>query len=446
MTDNPIYSFIFCFIESLLIHFLFCNVLTLKHEKKKRNILLSTSVIFLTLIICLLSNFPLMIRVGLLIVVIPLLVLLNFKNNPYITFFFSMLSVYTFLIVDIIISSTFAIIASGTIEAILERNDFYSVLLYISAKFINLIIYLLIAKMFKSLNFNIPKKYWILLNIIMIVNLFLSLVFMEQSSGIFSLDNGLIHYLIFASVFLIMSCFVVYFFIQICLFFQKEKEYYITNTTNKALHQQIEIQNVMIDNIKKIKHDMRNNLINISMLINQGKDGEVINYINELTANIQQSRSNICRSGNSIVDAIINCKVTFCESNNIRLNLKADKLPELNTSFSEMTTMLSNVLDNSIEASLKLDEAEREIDVHIFIYKNYAVFSVKNKFNSELNTENGVIKTTKLNKSIHGYGLSLIEDTVTKNNGIFNYSHDNNLFKVTVMLPLKIQNEMKISS
>ncbi|NLP26774.1 MAG: GHKL domain-containing protein [Clostridiales bacterium] len=280
----------------------------------------------------------------------------------------------------------------------------------------------------------------------MIVNLFLSLVFMEQSSGIFSLDNGLIHYLIFSSVFLIMSCFVVYFFIQICLFFQKEKEFYITNITNKALHQQIEIQNVMVDNIKKIKHDMRNNLINISMLINQGKNDEVINYINELTANIQQSRSNICRSGNSIVDAIINCKVTFCESNNIRLNLKADKLPELNTSFSEMTTMLSNVLDNSIEASLKLDEAEREIDVHIFIYKNYAVFSVINKFNSELNTENGVIKTTKLNKSIHGYGLSLIEDTVTKNNGIFNYSYDNNLFKVTVMLPLKIQNEMKISS
>lgn len=446
MTDNPIYSFIFCFIESLLIHFLFYNVLTLKHEKKKRNILLPTSVIFLTLIICLLSNFPLMIRVGLLIVLIPLLALLNFKNNPYITFFFSMLSVYVFLIVDIIISSTFAIIASGTIEGILTRNDFYSILLYISAKFINLIIYLLIARMFKSLNFNIPKKYWILLNLIMIVNLFLSLVFMEQSSGIFSLDNGLIHYLIFSSVFLIMSCFVVYFFIQICLFFQKEKEFYITNITNKALHQQIEIQNVMVDNIKKIKHDMRNNLINISMLINQGKNDEVINYINELTANIQQSRSNICRSGNSIVDAIINCKVTFCESNNIRLNLKADKLPELNTSFSEMTTMLSNVLDNSIEASLKLDEAEREIDVHIFIYKNYAVFSVINKFNSELNTENGVIKTTKLNKSIHGYGLSLIEDTVTKNNGIFNYSYDNNLFKVTVMLPLKIQNEMKISS
>ena len=135
----------------------------------------------------------------------------------------------------------------------------------------------------------------------------------------------------------------------------------------------------------------------------------------------------------------MNCKITFCESNNIKLNLKADKLPELYASFSEMTTILSNILDNSIEASLKLDESNRKIDVSIFVYKNYAVFTVKNKFNNVLNIKNGVIKTTKLNKSLHGYGLSLIEDTVKKNNGVFNYSHDDDFFKVTVMLPLKIQ-------
>ena len=239
----------------------------------------------------------------------------------------------------------------------------------------------------------------------MATNLFISLVFMEPS-GIFSLDIGLTDYLIFASGFLVMSCFVVYFFIQICLFFQKEKEYYITDTTNKTLCQQIEIQSVMIDNIKKIKHDMKNNLLNISMLINQNQTDEVTGYINELTANIEQSRSDVCRSGNSIVDAIINCKVTICESNNIRLNLKVDKIPELNTSFSEMTTILSNIIDNSIEASLKLKQSKREIDIHIFVYKGYAVFSVKNKFNTVLNVENGIVKTTKQNKSIHGYGLS----------------------------------------
>lgn len=443
MNNNPIYSYVFCFIDSFLIYFLFHNVFTPKHGKKISTILLFTSVIVLSVIVYFLSNLNLLIRIGLLIILIPLLSLFLYKDKIYITLFFSMLGIYVFLIIDIIISLIFAMLAEETIQVILATGSLYSILLHIFAKLVNLIIFLLIARMFKALNFNISTKYWILLNIIMVVNLFIALVFMEQSSGIFSLDNGLIHYLIFASGFLVMSCFVVYFFIQICLFFQKEKEYYITDTTNKALCQQIEIQNVMIENIKKIKHDMKNNLLNISMLINQNKTNEVLEYINELTAYIQQHKSNICRTENSIVDAIVNCKITFCESNNIKLNLKADKLPELYASFSEMTTILSNILDNSIEASLKLDESNRKIDVSIFVYKNYAVFTVKNKFNNVLNIKNGVIKTTKLNKSLHGYGLSLIEDTVKKNNGVFNYSHDDDFFKVTVMLPLKIQKNIK---
>ncbi len=446
MTNNAIFSYVFCLIESILIYFLFHNVLTSKHEKVKKKIIILTSVVLLSFVIFFSNNLTLLPKIGLMVAITPIFALFSYKDKIYITLFFSMLSVYVFLIIDIIIGCIFSLLTEETIQAIVTGNNFYTILLHISAKLINLIAYLLISKMFKSLNFNISTKYWVLLNIIMATNLFISLVFMEQSSGIFSLDNGLIHYLIFASGFLVMSCFVVYFFIQICLFFQKEKEYYITDTTNKTLCQQIEIQSVMIDNIKKIKHDMKNNLLNISMLINQNQTDEVTGYINELTANIEQSRSDVCRSGNSIVDAIINCKVTICESNNIRLNLKVDKIPELNTSFSEMTTILSNIIDNSIEASLKLKQSEREIDVHIFVYKGYAVFSVKNKFNTVLNVENGIVKTTKQNKSIHGYGLSLIEDTVKKNNGVFNYTYTSNLFDISIMLPLKVQNDIKISS
>lgn len=445
MTNNPIFSYVFCLIESILIYFLFHNVLTSKYEKVKKKIVILSSVFLLSFVIYFSNNLTLLLKIGLMVAIIPIFALFSYKDKIYIILFFSMLCVYVFLIIDIIIGCVFSLLTEETIQVILTGNNFYTILLHISAKLINLIAYLLIAKMFKSLNFNISTKYWVLLNVIMATNLFISLVFMEPS-GIFSLDIGVTDYLIFASGFLVMSCFVVYFFIQICLFFQKEKEYYITDITNKTLCQQIEIQSVMIDNIKKIKHDMKNNLINISMLINQNQTDEVTGYINELTANIEQSRSGVCRSGNSIVDAIINCKVTICESNNIKLNLKVDKLPELNTSFCEMTTILSNIIDNSIEASLKLKQSEREIVVHIFVYKGYAVFSIKNKFNTVLNIENGIVKTTKQNKSIHGYGLSLIEDTVKKNNGVFNYSYKNNLFDTSVMLPLKVQNDIKISS
>ncbi|MCO7108868.1 GHKL domain-containing protein [Gemmiger formicilis] len=83
--------------------------------------------------------------------------------------------------------------------------------------------------------------------------------------------------------------------------------------------------------------------------------------------------------------------------------------------------MLGNLLDNAIEACLKLEEAKRRIEVSVLRDEAYADSDAK-LYVSIINTslpvhiEKDCIATTKPEPHLHGFGLPCAKELLRRNN------------------------------
>lgn len=435
MSEVVWFSFTFCFIESFLISWFLWKSLPLRYTPKKQMVIAIVCMAALTFVIYFVGGWDFRITTGIFLVSIFGISVINYKAKVYIHAFFSILSIYIFLITDIFVTATITLIFKINIMQMLDIK-LYSIIMHIVAKVINVLFMLICIRAFKKVSLDFPSKYWLSINIITMVNLIISIILMQNSTDMNEFNSEFANYLFFSGAFLLMSIVVLHYFIQLSISFRKEKQDYIAYSTNNAISEQIRLQNVMIDSIKKINHDIKNDLVTISMLLEENRDKDAIQYITEITEKIENVK-NISESGNFIVDAVINFKAVVCESYGIPFKIKIGKIPEIDASYSDISAILSNIFDNAIDASLKTREENRFIQVNASVYKGYASFIIANRYDHALKFENGLITTTKNNSSVHGFGMSIIKEAVDKNNGVFKYSSEDKVFTVNVLMPIK---------
>ena len=106
-----------------------------------------------------------------------------------------------------------------------------------------------------------------------------------------------------------------------------------------------------------------------------------------------------------------------------------------------LSSLLGNMLDNAIEASLRGKAADNQFSPSIYFYikpfQNMVLIHCENAFSGNIQiTKNNKIISSKHSQE-HGFGLKRISDIVSNNNGIFHQSIKNNIFIIHIILPLK---------
>ncbi len=193
---------------------------------------------------------------------------------------------------------------------------------------------------------------------------------------------------------------------------EDEKEYY------KMLHEnQIQIQ--------KTSHDMKNTLISILGNISEGKTESAIKKINEMLDNTNQSSQTVY-TGQVTVDTMINIKKKCMDINDICFKPICFMSKECNFDEIGFCIVLGNALDNAIEACKKVDKGNRYILLKIIEDESLLSCYLENSSNGIMPKENE--KTTKMNKSIHGFGLDNMKMIINNNGGAINTSCNENKF------------------
>lgn len=193
---------------------------------------------------------------------------------------------------------------------------------------------------------------------------------------------------------------------------EDEKEYY------KMLHEnQIQIQ--------KTSHDMKNTLISIFGNISEGKTESAIKKINEMLDNTNQSSQTVY-TGQVTVDTMINIKKKCMDINDICFKPICFMSKECNFDEIGFCIVLGNALDNAIEACKKVDKENRYILLKIIEDESLLSCYLENSSNGIMPKENE--KTTKMNKSIHGFGLDNMKMIINNNGGAINTSCNENKF------------------
>ena len=101
----------------------------------------------------------------------------------------------------------------------------------------------------------------------------------------------------------------------------------------------------------------------------------------------------------------------------------------------DLTVVISNTLDNAIEACEKLPETDRQIYVQALLEEDELFYAVRNKSLPVNMVANQLPASTKENPSFHGYGLQNVHTTLEKYHTLYAMDYENGWFEFATELP-----------
>jgi sensor histidine kinase regulating citrate/malate metabolism len=160
-------------------------------------------------------------------------------------------------------------------------------------------------------------------------------------------------------------------------------------------------------------------------MVRENQNDKALLYIEDLNEVCEQLKAKY-NTGNFIADAILSAKDTRASMQNIDINFEG-YIPSEKVKDVDMVIVLSNLLDNAIEACEKIT-GEKEIEIKSILQKKMWVLYVKNP-SEEVNIINkNHIVTTKQEKMLHGFGLNNIERVAQKYNGNMQLEYEQGYF------------------
>ena len=145
------------------------------------------------------------------------------------------------------------------------------------------------------------------------------------------------------------------------------------------------------------------------------------------------------KTNNQIIDAILNQKFIQASNKNVILDVRATDLSQVNIDAYYLITIMSNAIDNAIEASQKVG-IQQIVSIKLSIEQYLFIFSVINPTEEPVVIIENNIKTTKDDKLIHGNGLKNIALALQKCDGDYELGYENGYFQFTAFI--RLENKM----
>jgi len=186
--------------------------------------------------------------------------------------------------------------------------------------------------------------------------------------------------------------------------------------------------------IRAIKHDMANHLTSIHKLLAEAQYSEAVGYLDEY---IKQASPALTRpvTGKPSVDALITEKIGLAESMGVAFDIKADRLSKIHVSPYHLNIILSNALDNALDACRRLPRSEiRHILLGIKTEGDNLCVRITNSSPPTEIPSDGLPATSKDDKLRHGFGLSAIMRVAEKYGGVVLCEYGGGEFTLYVQL------------
>jgi len=192
-----------------------------------------------------------------------------------------------------------------------------------------------------------------------------------------------------------------------------------------------------VDNIYRTmrgwRHDYHSHIQ--TMLALTDKPDEIRAYLMDLNTDLT-TVDTVLKTGNVMVDAILNSKLSLIKSKDIAVNAKAIVPAELKISSIDLCVIIGNLLDNAMEACLNIPNKDaRFIRIYIDVLKKQLYINVTNAVGGRAKKTGKTYLSTK-NSNNHGFGLMRVDRVAEKNGGYVNRQDEEGVFATEVMLPL----------
>ena len=308
----------------------------------------------------------------------------------------------------------------------ISQQTFLNFVLYFAVFiFFFVAVVLLIRKDKNHYFFTLELPTFIILAIVIVVNTML-ISFAETSSD----ENNLLQY-----SFVLISNIIVLTLIMVLNYYTQQQIILKSNneTIKSMLNKQSEQYKFAKANAELMHvkaHDLKHQ---VEILKRGGPDAEKL--LNELSSTISNYESVIV-TDNNVMNIILSEKWQYCVKHEIKLSCAVDPKAFEKVDNVELYTMLANILDNAIEAVMKIKQKDKRIiSLKITCNHGLSILSIYNYFNNEITIEDGVPLTSKKDKKEHGFGFKSIKNVTEKYGGALTFETDKDIFRLQITIP-----------
>jgi signal transduction histidine kinase len=307
-----------------------------------------------------------------------------------------------------------------------ETQSMLRVICILIAKSILMIVVMTFYRIFHG-NKSIPNRYMVLISVISAFILLSNLVMMQSGIGIDTEHVG-----IFSMIFFIASL-----GIELTLFFfcfkiadsiEKQKNTLLIEINNEMLKKSLDDTKQALDLWRESIHDYKHKIIALTQIA-EAEDVDAIKTFLRAESQLVQKKLYYIKTGNSVVDTVINTKQSVAEQNGISVMVHAHISENCKIDAMDLTIIMGNLLDNAIEACR--NEMEPYIDIEMKENETFVMIDIRNKYTGSVSE---TLQTSKREKDFHGIGLKSVKRLVEKYHGTFLYEAVEEQFRVSIVL------------
>ena len=201
--------------------------------------------------------------------------------------------------------------------------------------------------------------------------------------------------------------------------------------------QQDEMQHLQqqYEEILILRHDFRNGIDCLCGMVEQGDCSGALEYAKQFKERKVNTILSQVQCSSTMLNAVVNAKFNDAQSKGIDTSLRLVVQIPHDLEF-DLSIMLSNLLDNAIEACEK-NPSNAQILLTISEEAGYYRIVVRNTIAAPVLKKNQELKTEKADKKLHGWGLRSVTDLVSKRNGLIDFYEKEGMFYVDILLPIE---------
>ena len=195
--------------------------------------------------------------------------------------------------------------------------------------------------------------------------------------------------------------------------------------------QRYESLKAAIEEARQARHDLRHQLCQLAALAEEGNLEKIKAYLSSAVSRIPSLEMHFCE--NRAADGVVGYYCALAKREQIPFSVQLD-LPEcLPVDEINLCLVLSNLLENALEASLRTAPARRRIKLTAYLHGNsLALIQVENTYDGVIREKGGVFQSSK--RKGDGIGLQSVRHIAEKSGGVNTVTYQDGLFCVKVML------------
>lgn len=184
--------------------------------------------------------------------------------------------------------------------------------------------------------------------------------------------------------------------------------------------------------IRKLSHDLNKYLSVVFSLLEQGDINAAMDELKKRQLEVAQNQ--VLDTGYPVLNSILTYKFQVAQEQGIKTQLFWNLTEPLYVHLTDLAVILSNGLDNAIEAAQQVTEQAPFISVTVDAKDGFVKVRISNNAVAAPVIADGKIVTTKQDKLLHGFGLESIGQLAQKYDGHSSLEYQDYVVTLKVIL------------